>query len=289
MRAAGQLKYRDFLTVCLIVDQAELFADNWIYIHEPEVKVGRIQNFKNWSPAMLPDQSKTSLGLEYFCNEGDELWCTSDADLIELGKRELEQIGLVAVPASSRTDASSESPSPTRSTTADYRECLATIKTIHQTAWRTSRPSAAMACTGTTTRTTPCSPGSSRRATWSWARRMTSGTSTSTRSTTKRSASPATVPARDDATHRRSLSEAIASPRRSSPPVHDRHSREGSVWFSPDPFAGPPAASESEFQPFPAVAGGDATTSTGQHASPGSRLAAGDVRSWPDPTPRIEL
>jgi len=94
-RAASQLKYRDFLTVCLIVDKAELFADNWIYIHEPEVIVGRIQNFKNWSPMMVPDQSKSSLGLEYFCNEGDDLWNTSDAELVELGKRELAQIGLV--------------------------------------------------------------------------------------------------------------------------------------------------------------------------------------------------
>src|SRR5262249_934203 len=82
--ARGQLKYRDFLTVCLIVNQHELFADNWIYVHEPDVKVGRIQNFKNWSPGMVPDPSKTSLGLEYFCNEGDETWCAPDAELIEL-------------------------------------------------------------------------------------------------------------------------------------------------------------------------------------------------------------
>ncbi len=95
VRASSQLKYRDFLTVCLIVDRADLFADNWIYIHEPEVKVGRIQNFKNWSPQMLPDPSKTSLGLEYFCNEGDAVWCAPDEELIELGKSELERIGLV--------------------------------------------------------------------------------------------------------------------------------------------------------------------------------------------------
>jgi protoporphyrinogen oxidase len=94
-RAAGQLKYRDFLTVCLVVNKAELFADNWIYIHEPDVKVGRIQNYKNWSPRMVPDHSKSSLGLEYFCNEGDALWSSSDADLVELGKRELAQIGLI--------------------------------------------------------------------------------------------------------------------------------------------------------------------------------------------------
>ncbi|MBV7327920.1 NAD(P)/FAD-dependent oxidoreductase [Chloroflexi bacterium TSY] len=94
LQAAQQLKYRDFLTVCLIVKNDDLFPDNWIYIHDPKVTVGRIQNFKNWSPDMVPDQSKSSLGLEYFCNEGDEIWSMADEDLIELGKRELEIIGL---------------------------------------------------------------------------------------------------------------------------------------------------------------------------------------------------
>jgi len=91
---ASQLTYRDYFTVGLIVNQANLFPDNWIYIHAPEVKVGRIQNFKNWSPDMVPDRSKTFLGLEYFCNEGDELWRMSDAELIALGTRELETMGL---------------------------------------------------------------------------------------------------------------------------------------------------------------------------------------------------
>ncbi len=94
--AAGALKYRDFLTVVLIVDQPETFPDNWIYVHEPAVRVGRVQNFKNWSPEMVPDPSKSSLGLEYFCFEGDDLWTMPDADLIELGRREIAQIGLVA-------------------------------------------------------------------------------------------------------------------------------------------------------------------------------------------------
>lgn len=94
LSAAAKLKYRDFLTVCLIVNKPDLFPDNWIYIHDPDVKVGRIQNFKNWSPDMVPDQSKSSLGLEYFCNKGDALWNTSDEELIELAKRELAQIGL---------------------------------------------------------------------------------------------------------------------------------------------------------------------------------------------------
>jgi protoporphyrinogen oxidase len=94
--AAQQLKYRDFLTVCLIVNQPHLFPDNWIYVHDPSVKVGRVQNFKNWSPDMVPDKNKTSLGLEYFCSEGDEVWKMPDTDLIELGKREVERIGLAS-------------------------------------------------------------------------------------------------------------------------------------------------------------------------------------------------
>jgi len=93
--AADGLTYRDFLSVILIVDRPDLFPDNWIYIHSPEVKVGRVQNFKNWSPDMVPDPGKTSLGLEYFCTEGDALWRMAEAELIELGKREMEQIGLV--------------------------------------------------------------------------------------------------------------------------------------------------------------------------------------------------
>lgn len=94
LNAANKLTYRDFMTVCLIVNQADLFPDNWIYVHSPEVKVGRIQNFKNWSPDMVPDLAKTSLGMEYFCTEGDALWNMSDADLIEQAKREIDRIGL---------------------------------------------------------------------------------------------------------------------------------------------------------------------------------------------------
>jgi protoporphyrinogen oxidase len=94
LAAAEQLKYRDFLTVVLIVDRAEIFRDNWIYVHDPDVKVGRIQNFKNWSPDMVPDPRQSALGLEYFCNEGDDLWTASDQDLIERGKREVAHLGL---------------------------------------------------------------------------------------------------------------------------------------------------------------------------------------------------
>jgi protoporphyrinogen oxidase len=96
LQAAGALKYRDFLTVVLIVDRAETFPDNWIYIHEPEVRVGRVQNFKNWSPDLVPDPARSSLGLEYFCFEGDDLWTMPDADLIALARREIDAIGLVS-------------------------------------------------------------------------------------------------------------------------------------------------------------------------------------------------
>lgn len=92
---AGEgLKYRDFLTVALIIDQEDLFPDNWIYIHTPGVKVGRIQNFNNWSKAMVPEPGRTCLGLEYFCFEGDGLWTSSDKDLIALGSKELGELGL---------------------------------------------------------------------------------------------------------------------------------------------------------------------------------------------------
>ena len=102
VKAADALRYRDFLTVVLIVDQPETFPDTWIYIHEPDVRLGRVQNFKNWSPDLVPDPSKSSLGLEYFCFEGDDLWGMTDAALIELGRREIDVIGLV--PASKVID-----------------------------------------------------------------------------------------------------------------------------------------------------------------------------------------
>ncbi len=95
LEAAKKLRYRDFLTVGLIIDQPDTFPDNWIYIHAPNVKVGRIQNFKSWSPYMLPDETKSSVGLEYFVQENDEIWSASDADLVELGKREMQTLGLL--------------------------------------------------------------------------------------------------------------------------------------------------------------------------------------------------
>jgi len=94
--AAARLTYRDFLTVVLIIDQPHLFEDNWVYIHDPSVHVGRIQNFKNWSPDMVPDPTKTSLGLEYFCTEGDAMWTMSDTELIAMGRQEIDRIGLAS-------------------------------------------------------------------------------------------------------------------------------------------------------------------------------------------------
>ena len=92
---ADGLKYRDFLTVALILKGENLFPDNWIYVHSPGVKVGRIQNFNNWSRAMVPQPGHTCLGLEYFCFEGDGVWTSPDADLIALAAKELAELGLV--------------------------------------------------------------------------------------------------------------------------------------------------------------------------------------------------
>ena len=95
LAAARSLGYRDFLVVLLIVDNPSLFEDNWIYVHEPAVKMGRLQNFKNWSPDLVADPQTTTLGLEYFCFEGDGMWNLSDQELIELGERELRKISLL--------------------------------------------------------------------------------------------------------------------------------------------------------------------------------------------------
>ncbi|EFK09533.1 FAD dependent oxidoreductase [delta proteobacterium NaphS2] len=92
--AADGLSYRSFLIVNLIVRRKELFKDQWIYVHSPEVLVGRIQNFKNWSAAMVPDPEMSSVGMEYFCNEGDEIWIMPDEQLIALATSELEKLGL---------------------------------------------------------------------------------------------------------------------------------------------------------------------------------------------------
>ncbi len=94
MALTDGLRYRDFMIVALIVDREDLFPDNWIYIHSGDVQVGRVQNFKNWSPFMVPDAKKTALGLEYFLQEGDELWNAPDEDLVALARKECDHLGL---------------------------------------------------------------------------------------------------------------------------------------------------------------------------------------------------
>ena len=98
LTAAADLRYRDHVTVALVVPQEFSFSDNWVYIHDPGVEVGRVQNFGSWSPYLVKE-GRTCLGLEYFVNEGDAMWTKSDADLIEQGKCELSQLGLIADPS----------------------------------------------------------------------------------------------------------------------------------------------------------------------------------------------
>ncbi len=94
--AAAKLKYRDFLIVTLVLDRPDPFPDNWIYVHSSEVRVGRIQNFRAWSPEMTPNDRQASIGMEYFCRLGDELWETDDATLIRQAAAELETLGLAS-------------------------------------------------------------------------------------------------------------------------------------------------------------------------------------------------
>jgi len=95
LTAARALHYRDFITVALIIKDIDCFDDNWIYIHDSKVRVGRIQNFKSWSPHLVPDPDLNCLGLEYFCFKGDGLWEARDEDLVRLADEELIQLGLV--------------------------------------------------------------------------------------------------------------------------------------------------------------------------------------------------
>ncbi|MBC7317221.1 MAG: FAD-dependent oxidoreductase, partial [Chloroflexi bacterium] len=94
LASARALRHRAFLLVGLILEGRDLFPDNWIYVHSPEVAVGRIQNFRNWSEALVPSAEHTSLGMEYFCHEGDALWCQPDEALIALATQELQRLRL---------------------------------------------------------------------------------------------------------------------------------------------------------------------------------------------------
>ena len=129
LKAAESLSYRDSLTVALVIGRSDLFPDNWIYVHDPDVRLGRIQNFKNWSPDMVPDQQKTCLGLEYFCFEGDGLWTLSDPELIALGTREIEALGLVnASEVESGSVVRVQKAYPVYD--AGYADALATVRTF---------------------------------------------------------------------------------------------------------------------------------------------------------------
>lgn len=94
-RAGEALGFRDFMTVAVVVDHPAVFPDTWIYVHDPAVAVARIQNYRNWSAAMVQDPTTTCLGMEYFCNRGDDLWEMDDGELLELAARELDSLGLV--------------------------------------------------------------------------------------------------------------------------------------------------------------------------------------------------
>jgi len=96
LRVSESLHYRDFLTVGLVLRDRDRFNDTWIYIHDPDVKVGRIQNYKAWSPEMVADSRYACYGLEYFCFEGDGLWNRNDEELLALARNELEQVGLAS-------------------------------------------------------------------------------------------------------------------------------------------------------------------------------------------------
>jgi protoporphyrinogen oxidase len=104
LATAGALPYRDFMTAGLLVSRMRagpgsapngMPPDNWIYVQEPDVKLGRLQIFNNWSPALVADPATIWLGLEYFCNEGDALWAMRDGAFLEFAARELAQIGLI--------------------------------------------------------------------------------------------------------------------------------------------------------------------------------------------------
>jgi protoporphyrinogen oxidase len=94
LAAARRLRYRELVLVALVIDEEEPFPDNWIYLHDPGTRAGRVQNFGAWSPSMVVPGT-TCLGVEYFCFEGDEIWNMPDAEAVEMATGELARIGLV--------------------------------------------------------------------------------------------------------------------------------------------------------------------------------------------------
>ena len=154
--AADDLRYRDFLTVALVVPERDAFPDNWIYVHAPEVELGRIQNFGSWSPYMVKD-GRTCLGLEYFVIEGDELVDHARRRPRRAGHARARRRSASSSPARSRPATSCACRRPTRSTTSTY---AANVDDPAGAGWPTHAAtctrSAATACTSTTTRTTRC-------------------------------------------------------------------------------------------------------------------------------------
>jgi protoporphyrinogen oxidase len=125
-QAADALRYRDFITVALVLPEEDGFPDNWIYINDPAVEVGRIQNFGQWSPYLVKD-GRTCLGLEFFVNEGDHLWCKPDAELVEQGTRELHEIGLLSDPSRVEAGYVVRMPKAYPMYDANYKENVATL------------------------------------------------------------------------------------------------------------------------------------------------------------------
>ena len=152
--AAQGLRYRDFLTVALVLDGEDVFPDNWIYIHEPGVSVGRIQNYRSWSPWMVPDPDTACVGLEYFCFEGDDLWrWTTTAS--SRSPRASSTSSALRRPPRSAAATSCASRRPIRCTTRTTRSA-STSSRAGSAVSRTSSRSAATGCTATTTPTTRC-------------------------------------------------------------------------------------------------------------------------------------
>ena len=127
LAAARGLKYRDFILVGIVVDQPDIFPDNWIYVHSPEVSVGRIQNFGNWSMEMVADHSFSSLGMEYFCSVGDGIWNLDDSELIDLATREFHKLAL-APGAKVRHGVVIRQPKAYPVYDADYKDQVRTIR-----------------------------------------------------------------------------------------------------------------------------------------------------------------
>ncbi|MFC4057826.1 NAD(P)/FAD-dependent oxidoreductase [Planomonospora corallina] len=138
IEAAAKLKYRDFLTVALVVPERFSFPDNWIYIHSPEVRLGRVQNYGSWSP-FLVQEGRTCLGLEYFVNEGDDLWERSDEDLVRFGTAELEKLGLVT-PGAAQQGYVVRMPKAYPVYDADYADSVETIRKYLDAEWPEIHP-----------------------------------------------------------------------------------------------------------------------------------------------------